>query len=265
MTDTAERRAGPGDVLRTLAALGAIAPGLAAGVATLLWTRDRRRALNRAIELWGQQGARAAGIALAVKGAVHLDLRPAVFTFNHRSGVDPIILCALLRRDFVGVAKMEIRRNPLLGPAFAFADTVFLDRGDRSQAIRSLEPAVDTLRRGLAIAMAPEGTRSDAAGLGRFKKGAFRVAMAAGVPIVPIVIHNSGDILPRDGYVMMAGTVDVTVHPPVPTAGWDLADLDDQIAEIEATYARSLGIASESPAPDEPDPSRGGESGGQEP
>lgn len=250
MMDRGTRRAGPRDLLRTLAALAAIAPGLLAGVATLFWTRDRRRALNLAIELWGRQGLRAAGIVLSVKGVEHLDLRPAVFTINHQSGVDPIIVCALLRRDFVGVAKIEIRRNPLLGPAFAFADTVFLDRSDHAQAVRSLEPAVDTLKRGLALAIAPEGTRIRGARLGRFKKGAFRIAMAAGVPIVPIVIHNSADILPARARIMVAGTVDVTVHPPIETRDWHIENLDRHLAEVEALYRDSLGIAHREPGPE---------------
>lgn len=245
MPEPTARRPGAGDALRTLAALGAIFPGLVAGTATLAWTRDRRRALNLAIRLWGRQGLRAAGIALAVKGVGHLRLRPAVFTFNHQSGIDPIVLCALLERDFVGVAKIEIRRNPLFGPAFAFADTVFLDRYDRVQAVAALEPAVAALDRGLAIAMAPEGTRSPGAAIGRFKKGAFRVAMAAGVPIVPIVIHNSRDVLPRGGWLMKAGTVEVTVHSPVETGDWKLGDLDARVAEIEAIYAQTLGLAGE--------------------
>jgi putative phosphoserine phosphatase/1-acylglycerol-3-phosphate O-acyltransferase len=250
MTDRAPRRPRLADLLRTFAALAAILPGLAAGAATLAWTRDRRRALNLAIGLWGRQGLRAAGIALAVKGASHLRLRPAVFTLNHQSGIDPILVCALLERDFVGVAKAEIRLNPLLGPAFAFVDTVFLDRDDRAQAIRRLQPAVATLERGLAIAIAPEGIRirrGDA--LGRFKKGAFRLAMAARVPIVPIVIHNSHDILPRGGWVMVAGTVDVTVHPPVDTRDWRLADLDKHVAELEALYAETLTLEPDTHGP----------------
>ena len=245
MVKSIPRRPGPGDLLRTLAALGAVIPGLVAGAACFAWTRDRRKAMNLAIGLWGRQGLRAAGVALAVKGASRLRIRPAVFTLNHQSGIDPIILCALLERDFVGVAKVEIRRNPLLGPAFAFAGSVFLDRYDRTQAIRSLEPATSALAKGLAIAIAPEGTRSRGETLGRFKKGAFRVAMASAVPIVPIVIHNSCDVLPRGGWLMMAGTVDVSVLPPVETRDWKLDELDAHVAAVEAMYAKTLAAAPE--------------------
>ena len=77
-----------------------------------------------------------------------------------RAGSTCCILCKLLRRDFVGIAKQEIRRNPLFGPFFALAGTVFIDRSDHARAVHALEPAVQALREGLSIAIAPEGTRS---------------------------------------------------------------------------------------------------------
>jgi len=234
------RRPGPADLGRTLLALAAIAPGLAAGAWCYARTRDRRRAVDRAIELWGELGTRAAGIRLEVAGAEHLRLRPAVFVFNHQSGVDPILLCALLRGGFVGVAKAEIRRNPLLGPAFAFAGVVFVDRFDHEQAVRALEPAVATLRSGLAIAIAPEGTRSPGARLGPFKKGAFRLALAARAPVVPIVVHNAADVLPRRAWLMTPATVRVTVLPPVATRHWSRETLDAEIAALHARFAATL-------------------------
>jgi 1-acyl-sn-glycerol-3-phosphate acyltransferase len=234
------RRPTPLDAVRTLVAILAIAPGLVAGIAVLATRRDRRRALNRAIGVWGDLGTRAAGIELDVADAEHLRLRPAVFLINHQSGVDPILLCALLRRDFVGVAKREIRRNPVLGPAFAFVGSVFVDRADREQAVRALAPAVETLRSGIAVAMAPEGTRSPERAVGHFKKGAFRIAMAAGVPIVPIVICNAADVLPRGGWIMTAARVRVRVLPPIDVRDWKLDALDRHVGEVEAAYEREL-------------------------
>ena len=173
-------------------------------------------------------------------GAERLRLRPAVFVFNHQSGVDPILLCALLRGGFTGVAKHEVRRHPVLGPAFAFAGTVFIDRGDREQAVGALEEAVAVLRSGIAVAIAPEGTRSHGQALGPFKKGAFRLALAARAPIVPIVLHDAWRVLPRDAWVMTAATVHASVLEPVPTAAWTLADLDARIAALHARFAAAL-------------------------
>jgi 1-acyl-sn-glycerol-3-phosphate acyltransferase len=235
------RRPGVADLGRTLLALAAIAPGLAAGAGRLVATRDRRRAVNRAIAVWGDLGTRAAGIRLAVEGRERLALRPAVFVFNHQSGIDPILLCALLRRDFVGVAKHEIRRNPVLGPAFAFAGTVFVDRFDHERAVEALAPAVEALRQGLALAIAPEGTRSRDAALGPFKKGAFRLAAAARVPLVPIVIRDAGAVLPRGAWIMTAATVHVTVLAPIATDAWDPADLDARVAAVREQFLAVLG------------------------
>jgi putative phosphoserine phosphatase/1-acylglycerol-3-phosphate O-acyltransferase len=106
--------------------------------------------------------------------------------------------------------------------------------------VAALRPAVDTLRSGLAIAFAPEGTRSPGAAIGHFKKGAFHVAAAAGAPLVPIVIHDAGRVLPRRAWVMRAGTVHVTVHAPIPTTGWDRRDLAPHVARVEALYRDTL-------------------------
>jgi putative phosphoserine phosphatase/1-acylglycerol-3-phosphate O-acyltransferase len=237
---TVRRPPGLADVGRTALALGAIAPGLAAGAWTLVATRDRRRAIDRAIEVWGELGTRAAGIQLVVTGGERLRLRPAVFVFNHQSGVDPILICALLRGGFTGVAKQEVRRHPLLGPAFAFAGTVLIDRDDREQAVGALEEAVATLRAGLAVAIAPEGTRSRGGALGPFKKGGFRLAMAAGVPIIPIVIHDAWRVLPRHAWVMTAAIVHASVLEPVPTTDWVLAELEARIAAVRERMAGAL-------------------------
>jgi putative phosphoserine phosphatase/1-acylglycerol-3-phosphate O-acyltransferase len=230
----------PLDLLGTFAALAAIVPGLAAGLATAVATRDRRRAINRAIEVWGDLGTRAAGVQLAVSGREHLALRPAVFVFNHQSGADPFLLCALLRRDFVGVAKAEIRNNPLLGPAFAFAETVFVDRSDHEQAVRALDPAVAALRRGLGILIAPEGTRSASHEVGPFKKGAFRIALAARAPIVPIVLHDARNLLPRGGWIMRSGTVHVSVLAPIATEAWSIEALDAHVAVVRERFVATL-------------------------
>lgn len=239
-SSSARQRAGPVALLRSVLAVLAIVPGLAAGLAVWPATRDRRRAVNCTCAVWARLGPAAAGIRLAVTGAEHLRLRPAVFLFNHQSAIDPLLVCALLRHDFLGVAKREVRRYPLVGPAFAFAGSVFLDRADPQQALAALGPAVEALRHGLAVAIAPEGTRSPDARIGPFKKGGFRLALAARVPIVPVVIHNARDVLPRGAWLLRPATVRVSVHAPLATTHWTLPGLEDEIAAIRDLYARSL-------------------------
>ena len=135
---------------------------------------------------------------------------------------------ALLRRDVTAVAKKELAANPIVRLAGALADAVFIDRDDRAGA-RSPRCAHWSRRRccaGKSLAVAPEGTRSGTGRLGPFKKGAFRLAMAGGVPVMPIVFRNANDVWPLGTQFMRPGTVDVVVHPPIPTDDWTDDDLD---------------------------------------
>jgi 1-acyl-sn-glycerol-3-phosphate acyltransferase len=105
-----------------------------------------------------------------------------------------LILAKLLRSGFTAVAKKEAASVPGFGLAFQLAGVAFIDRADTAAAKAALEPAVQQLREGVSLVVAPEGTRSATPALGRFKKGAFHVAMQAGVPVVPIVIRNAGEL-----------------------------------------------------------------------
>ena len=107
-----------------------------------------------------------------------------------------------------------------------------------------MRPAVEACARGLGLAMAPEGTRSAGRSVGRFKKGVAHVALATGVPLIPIVIHNAGQVLPRGGYIMRRGEVRVEVLEPIETAGWTADSLDAEIEGLEQRYRRALGEAS---------------------
>jgi putative phosphoserine phosphatase/1-acylglycerol-3-phosphate O-acyltransferase len=229
-------------LLRSVGALASVAVSLFVGIVLLALWRDRQRAANAMIGLWIRIAPPIVGLRLEVKDPERIDAsRPAVYLFNHQSSLDILILCMLLRRDFTGVAKQEIRHNWVLGPAFAFAGAVFIDRFDRPKAIAALQPAVDVVRGGISVGIAPEGTRTRTGKLGPFKKGAFRLALAARVPIVPIVIRDSRPLLPRKAIAVLPGTVHVEVLEPIATDAWTLEELDARIAEVRALYLARLG------------------------
>jgi putative phosphoserine phosphatase / 1-acylglycerol-3-phosphate O-acyltransferase len=233
---------GVADVVRTVLALGSIVPSFVLGLPVAAFDGGWRRAVNLATATWGELGTALAGIDLRVTGEEHLwSHRPAVFIFNHQSGVDTLLIAKLLRRDIVAVAKQELRRNPIFGPVFSLTGTVFIDRFDRKKAIQALQPAVDALRRGLSLVIAPEGTRSPTPRLGRFKKGAFHMAMAANVPIVPIVFRNALDALPKHGLIVRPAIIEAVVHPPVLTDKWTPENLDQRIESVRRLYLDALG------------------------
>jgi putative phosphoserine phosphatase/1-acylglycerol-3-phosphate O-acyltransferase len=229
------------EVVRSALATVSIVPALALGAVPGVLNWSRRDLANLAITTWGELGTALAGVHLDVQGEEHLwSHRPAVFVFNHQSAIDTLLLCRLLRRDFVGVAKQEARRNPIFGPAMTLAGTVFIDRFDHRRAIEGLRPAIAALRAGTSLVIAPEGTRSLTTRLGPFKKGAFHMAMGAGAPIVPIVFRNALDALPKHGVIIRPATVEVVVHPPMSTEGWTAETLDRHVADVRARFVETL-------------------------
>jgi putative phosphoserine phosphatase/1-acylglycerol-3-phosphate O-acyltransferase len=232
---------GLAEILRTGLALGSLVPSFLLGLPAAIASGDWRRAINLSAATWGELATVLAGVEVRVTGEEHLwSHRPAVFIFNHQSGLDMLLVCKLLRRDFVGIAKKELQRNPIFGPFMSLAGTVFIDRFNHERAIEALQPAIDALRQGLSLAIAPEGTRSTTLHPNRFKKGAFYMAMAAGVPIVPIVLRNTMDALPKNWVTVRPATIDVVVLPPVDTRDWTRQSLNARVAEIERRYAETL-------------------------
>jgi putative phosphoserine phosphatase/1-acylglycerol-3-phosphate O-acyltransferase len=232
----------PDLAVRHLAAVGGFLTATATGIGLGLVNRNKADAVNTMISVGGDLVLGIAGIHLHVLGEEHVwSHRPAVFLFNHQSSIDPVLLMALVRRDVTAVAKKELAHNPIVRLAGALADAVFIDRANHEGAIAALRPLVEeALLRGKSLAVAPEGTRSGTGRLGPFKKGAFRLAMAGGVPVVPIVFRNANDVWPLGTQFMRPGTVDVVVHPPIPTDDWTDETLDTHIAEVRGLYLDTL-------------------------
>jgi putative phosphoserine phosphatase/1-acylglycerol-3-phosphate O-acyltransferase len=153
-----------------------------------------------------------------------------------------VILARLLRRDIAGVGKKEIKNMPLIGKTLELAGTIFIDRNNSASAIEAMKPLVDAMRnQGKSVAISPEGTRSITPRLAAFKKGPFHLAMQAGVPIVPIVIHNAGDVAPKGDFVFRPATVEVDVLAPVDTSDWRSETIVEHVAEVRGMFLEALG------------------------
>lgn len=236
------------DYARTVYATGSLVGAFAAGLPIWALTRSQREAANFSIGLFGDFATAITGVELEVEGEKNLWVsRPCVFIFNHQSKADVMIMAKLVRRDMGGVGKKEIKDIPVLGKLMEWGGTVFVDRADGQSAIKAMEPLVEAiLEDGKSIVIAPEGTRSLTPKLMPFKKGAFHLAMQAGVPIVPIVIHNATDVAPKNEFVMRPATVRVTVLPPVDTREWTAAKLNQHVTDVRNMFLQTLGQPEES-------------------
>jgi putative phosphoserine phosphatase/1-acylglycerol-3-phosphate O-acyltransferase len=230
------------DYLRSVAATASLVPTALAGVPIWALTGSRREARNFATSLFADVSSALIGLKLVVRGEHNLWLkRPAVFVFNHQSKADVVIMARLLRRDMAGVGKKEIRDVPLIGKTMELAGTVFIDRSNAGSAIEAMQPLVEALRnKGRSVVIAPEGTRTISPKLAPFKKGAFHLAIQANVPMVPVVIHNSGDVAPKGDFVFRPATVEVDVLPPVDTSEWSSDTIDEHVADVRGLFIKLL-------------------------
>ena len=230
------------DYVRTIATQGTMVTSAIAALPMYALTGSVQKARNFSIALFADTATAVAGIELAVTGEQHIwNNRPCVFIFNHQSQADTIIVPAILRRDIAGVGKKEIAKVPILGKIMQFGGTVLIDRENTASAVEAMRPLVDVIqKKGLSVCLAPEGTRSTSTNLGRFKKGAFHLAMQAGVPIVPIVIHNAIDVAHRGDFIMRPATVKVTVLPAIDTSSWKPETISQHVDSVRDLFLVEL-------------------------
>ncbi len=175
------------------------------------------------------------GVRLEVNGREKIPAGHAVvFMPNHQSNYDGPALFSILPPILV-LGKKEFFRVPVLGRAVLLRGFVPVDRRDRDKAIEAVEAAVKRLKAGHSFLVFPEGTRSRDGRLQLFKKGAFVMAIKAGVPVVPISISGSSKIMPKGKFRITPGTIRITFHQSIPTSNTTLDDrarLRDEVRQI---------------------------------
>jgi 1-acyl-sn-glycerol-3-phosphate acyltransferase len=217
----------------TTTALGivAIVSGFVSGRTTVVFRLGR---------LWARAHLAAMGIAPVYSGLEHAEgTAPRIFLANHLSTLDIWALAPVLPVTTRFVAKRTIFWIPVLGQAMAVAGFIPIDRKDRASAIRSLGRASETIRRGASVILFPEGTRSRDGRLARFKRGAFHLAFDAGVPVVPVAISGTFDVLRPRSIVVRPGPVAVTFAPPIDVATCD-GDPERLMARVQAAIVSRL-------------------------
>jgi putative phosphoserine phosphatase/1-acylglycerol-3-phosphate O-acyltransferase len=236
------RNRGPAPaVARTVGAYAAMGLSFLVGLGYYRATGRKRQALDFITAVSSESALAVLGVEVSVTGEEHLWAhRPCVFLINHQSKFDMFLMMYLVRRGFSGVAKKEAAKVPGFGTFMRMADMAFLDRSSTTRAVEALKPAVDLLKRGLSMVMAPEGTRSWTPQVGRFKKGAFHLAMQAGVPVVPVVIRNAGEIMGRNDQTMRAGRVEVAVLPAIDVTRWKKQEIEARIEEVRQRFVDTL-------------------------
>lgn len=209
------------------------------GVVIIVWTP--LVAVVRLVTMPFDRGAYAAGYLFRKLTVVHQGLtplwkfrtsgdlpddmrRPYVVVSNHESFVD-ILLISHLPTEMKWMSKIEILRIPLVGWMMRLVRDIPLTRGDSSSAAAALEASRDRLDSNVSVMIFPEGTRSKTGELRDFKTGAFRLAIEAQVPILPLAVYGTRDALRKNDWRLGYAEAEVRVLDPVPTDGLTLDDL----------------------------------------
>jgi 1-acyl-sn-glycerol-3-phosphate acyltransferase len=191
---------------------------------------------------WGWLVIKSSGVWVVLSGGDHIEKgTPYVLMANHQGAFDIFALLAYLPVDFKWVARKEIFKIPILGWSMAAAGYISIDRRGKKKALESVEKAAAKIRDGASVVVFPEGTRSPDGRIHPFKKGGFTLAVKAGVPIVPISIRGSRDVLPRSSLRVRPGKIEIIIGKPIRTddkSPADRGDLMEEVREaIEASFA----------------------------
>jgi 1-acyl-sn-glycerol-3-phosphate acyltransferase len=229
-------------VIRTLFMLAYWA--LALPVAALLafpWTLLTRNAsfLYRVGMRNAWIGVRLAGVSVRTLGMERLDPRGTyIFMSNHVSNLDPPILLPIIPGRTSVMAKKELFDYPLLGEAMRLGSLVPVDRGNRDAGIAAVRAAGEVIRQGINMTIFVEGKRSFDGKLLPFKKGPFYLAMECGVPVVPVTIVGTHEIMPKRRFSIRPGTATIVFHEPIDPK--DFGDRDSLMAKVRAAIDSGL-------------------------
>lgn len=217
---------------------------VALGVWLATWPFDRHRmAVSRSLRALGEVIVSAFPFwRVTVQGA--LPAPPATFVVvpNHQSMVDALAV-ACLPREMKWIGKEEVFRIPWLGWAFTLAGHVPVDRTDRVSGSAALARLRRYLDAGIPVGLFAEGTRSRDGTLRAFRAGPFKLAIDAGVPIVPVAIRGAGAAMPAGGLRIRRSEVQVRILPALPTTGLSALDVDRLREATRQAIAAALGAA----------------------
>jgi len=179
--------------------------------------------------------------SLKVEGRKKIRWKEAyVYVVNHQSYFDIMVLYTILR-PYKYLAKESLKKIPAIGLGMIFNQYIFVKRGDRKSRGEALRKCREWLKRGVSIAIFPEGTRSKNGQLQNFHSGAFRIAIEEGVPIVPVIIKGTRDILPRSSFLLGGrANISLKVQDPVPTKDYSMDQVEELKQKIHAQMKEEI-------------------------
>jgi 1-acyl-sn-glycerol-3-phosphate acyltransferase len=192
-------------------------------------------------KLWAHLMAFVTGVRIYIRNKEKIDRSKSyVIIANHQSLFDILALVTTLGIQFRWIIKIELLKIPLFGHALYASRNIFIDRSNRQKAIESINKGADRLPEGVSVMFFGEGTRSPDGEVKVFKKGGFNLAIARGIPILPVTVNGSRKVLPKKSIVFKSGPIEVVVSDPIDTTNYKEANLDALIEKTRNAVISNL-------------------------
>ena len=173
-------------------------------------------------KLWGRFVVHALLLPVKVEGREHLNPKQSyVFVANHQGAFDIFLIYGFLGRNFKWMIKKGIRKIPFVGMACEYSKQIFVDKSGASKIKKTYDQARQTLQNGMSLVVFPEGARTFTGHLGIFRRGAFMLADELQLPVCPLTINGSFDVMPRmhDWHFPIWHPLTLTIHEPIMPKG----------------------------------------------
>ena len=194
---------------------------------------------------WARFNSYITPMLLKVRGRENIDPKQSyVIVANHQSHFDIFVLYGWMGVDFKWVMKIELLKVPFIGSSCDKLEHIYIDRSNKEAALASLDRAKKRIVNGTSVIFFPEGTRSRSGEMGEFKKGAFRMALDLGLPLLPVTITGTNKILPPKTLRLLPGRAEMVIHPPIPVKGCTEKDIPGLMAEARQMITSGLGSRS---------------------
>lgn len=182
---------------------------------TLPFNRNEKL-YHRVGRVWSRLLLRICGVRVELHGTEHCAHGASViYAANHASMLDIPVVIASVPDDIRLVYKKELEKIPIFGWGLKYGSYIGIDRGRGTEARKSLEEAVEKIRRGASVLLFVEGTRTSDGKLQPFKRGAFNLAARSGVPMIPLTINGTYALVPKHSLRIRPGTVHLHFGPPI--------------------------------------------------
>ena len=223
--------------------LGSLGTAVTSVISMIIMLFDRQgKSVQFIMSKWAWFLLKLAGVKIEVNGLENLTQGESyIFISNHASLLDIPTVCLGLPFQLRFLAKKELFKIPLFGPALLSAGHIKIDRGNLESAVKSLKEAAIVLKkRGYSALVFAEGTRSLNGEVGRFKKGGVILALSMGIPIVPVSISGSASLAAKGVYLVKSGKIKMTIGKPISTEGKDISARHQLVSTIRDEVIKNL-------------------------